>query len=135
MTYTQNKSKKILKNKNICTIYFLFRQLSLSLSSNFLFGQCHCKQSDNFFFPFISAMLLPQIFFPFYFGNATNQLQQFFFPSYFDNAIATFFFFFGEMICAHHFFNIFTTNLKWQVVTNCYYWIKKVILVLNSNLN
>ena len=31
--------------------------------------------------------------------------------------------------------NIFTTNLKWQVVTSCYCWGKKVILVLNSNLN
>ena len=27
-----------------------------------------------------------------------------------------FFFFFWEMICAHNFYNIFTTNFKWQVV-------------------
>ena len=57
MTYTQNKSKKIQKNKNICTIYFLFRQLSLSLSSNFLFGL------QQFFVPPISAMPLPPFFF------------------------------------------------------------------------
>ena len=31
--------------------------------------------------------------------------------------------------------NIFTTNPKWQVVTNCYCWGKNVILVINSNLN
>ena len=34
-----------------------------------------------------------------------------------------------------HFYNIFTTNPKWQVVTSCYCWGKKVILVLDSNLN
>ena len=39
------------------------------------------------------------------------------------------------MICAHHFYNIFTTNPKWQVVTSCYCGGKKVILVLVSNLN
>ena len=31
--------------------------------------------------------------------------------------------------------NIFTTNPKWQVVTSCYCWGKKVILVSGSNLN
>ena len=31
--------------------------------------------------------------------------------------------------------NIFTTNPKWQVVTGCYCFGKKVILVLVSNLN
>ena len=40
-----------------------------------------------------------------------------------------------EMICLQQFYNIFTTNLKWQVVIGCYYWVKKVISVLNSNLN
>ena len=40
-----------------------------------------------------------------------------------------------EMICLQQFYNIFTTTPKWQVVTSCYYWVKKVILVLNSNLN
>ena len=40
-----------------------------------------------------------------------------------------------EMICLQHFYNIFTTNPKWQVVTNCYCWGKKVILVLVSNFN
>ena len=34
-----------------------------------------------------------------------------------------------------HFYNIFTTNPKWQVVTSCYCWGKKVISVLDSNLN
>ena len=34
-----------------------------------------------------------------------------------------------------HVYNIFTTNPKWQVVTGCYCWSKKVILVLVSNLN
>ena len=32
-------------------------------------------------------------------------------PSYFH-----FFFFFKEKICAHNFYNISTTNFKWQVV-------------------
>ena len=40
-----------------------------------------------------------------------------------------------EMICLQQFYNIFTTNLKWQIVTGCYCWVKKVISVLNSNLN
>ena len=40
-----------------------------------------------------------------------------------------------EMICLQHFYNIFTTNPKWQVVTSCYCWGKKVILMLVSNLN
>ena len=35
-----------------------------------------------------------------------------------------------EMICLQHFYNIFTTNLKWQVVTSCYCWDKKAILAL-----
>ena len=43
--------------------------------------------------------------------------------------------FFLEMIRLQYFHNIFTTNLKWQVVTDYYYWGKKVILVLDSNLN
>ena len=33
------------------------------------------------------------------------------------------------MICPQHFHNIFTTNPKWQVTTDCYCWGKKVILV------
>ena len=40
-----------------------------------------------------------------------------------------------EMICLQHFYNIFTTNPKWQVITSCYGWGKQVILVLVSNLN
>ena len=32
-------------------------------------------------------------------------------------------------------YNIFKTNLKWQVVSDCYYWNKKVISVVGSNLN
>ena len=40
-----------------------------------------------------------------------------------------------EMICLQQFYNIFTTNPKWQFVTSYYYWVKKVISVLNSNLN
>ena len=34
-----------------------------------------------------------------------------------------------EMICLQQFYNIFTTNLKWQVIIGCYYWVKKVISV------
>ena len=34
-----------------------------------------------------------------------------------------------EMICLQQFYNIFITNLKWQVVASCYCWVKKVILV------
>ena len=40
-----------------------------------------------------------------------------------------------KMICLQQFYNIFTTNPKWQVVTGCYCWVKKVISMLNSNLN
>ena len=40
-----------------------------------------------------------------------------------------------EVLCPQYFYNIFTTNPKWQVVTGCYYFGKKVILVLDSNLN
>ena len=40
-----------------------------------------------------------------------------------------------EMICLQHFYNIFTTNLKWQVVIGYYCQGKKVILGLVSNLN
>ena len=43
--------------------------------------------------------------------------------------------FFLEMIRSQYFHNIFTTNPKWKVVTDYYYWGKKVILVLDSNLN
>ena len=32
-------------------------------------------------------------------------------------------------------YNNFITNPEWQVVTNYYYWIKKLILILNLNLN
>ena len=84
-----------------------------------------------FFLPFLAMALpqLPQIFFP-YFGNdiATNQLQQFFFSSIstmpLPKILLTIFFFL-EMICTHNFYNIFTTNFKWQVV----------IFGLKSNLN
>ena len=144
--HTKQVKKKQLKNKNICTIYiyfFLFRQLSLSPPISYfsnaivknqtiffffflLFRQCHCHKpiATNFFPPPISAMPSPQIhstkFFPLYFGNAitTNQLPLFFF--------------FLEKWYVH---TIFTTNSKWKVVTSCYCWIKKVISVLNSNLN
>ena len=82
MTYTQNRSKKLLKNRNMCTTFFKkkFLSLSLSLSSNFLFWQYYCQKSNNLFFFFLlfrqchchkpitiiffpptSAMPLPQI--------------------------------------------------------------------------
>ena len=77
----KTSQKKLLKNKNKYTIFFLFKQFSLSLSSNFLFRQCHCQKSNNFLFlfPSISAMSLPQ----------TNCNKFFFLPSYFCNAITT----------------------------------------------
>ena len=40
-----------------------------------------------------------------------------------------------KMICPQHFHNIFITDPKWKVVTSYYCWGKKVILVLDSNLN
>ena len=40
-----------------------------------------------------------------------------------------------EMICLQQFYNIFTTNPKWQVVTGCYCWVEKLISVSNSYLN
>ena len=39
------------------------------------------------------------------------------------------------MIYQQHFHNIYTTDLKCQVVTDCYCWGKKVNSVLGSNLN
>ena len=98
MTFTQNRSKKLLKNKNMCTIYiFLFTQLSLSLSlsppiSHFsnaiaknqtiffffflLFWQCHYHKpiATNFFFSLLFRQchcnkFIPPIFFSLYFGN------------------------------------------------------------------
>ena len=35
-----------------------------------------------------------------------------------------------EMICLQHFFNIFTINFKWYIITCCYYLNKKIILTL-----
>ena len=80
MTYTQNRSKKLWKNKNMCPLYiYIYSNSTLSLLQ----------------FP-ILAMPLPKIkqiffFFSSYFDNAiaTNQLQHFFSSFYFDNAIAT----------------------------------------------
>ena len=39
------------------------------------------------------------------------------------------------MIYLQYFHNIFTTNPKWQVVTDCYCWGKKVISMIGLNLN
>ena len=128
----KTSQKKLLKNKNICTIYiyiYIFRQLSLSLLQ-FPISEMPLPKIKQFFFSFSS-----------YFGNAiaTNPFHKFFFPFILAMPLPQinchFFFFFWEMICAHHFYNIFTTNPKWQVVTSCYCWIKKVISVLNSNFN
>ena len=49
--------------------------------------------------------------------------------------LALFLPYYKEMICLQHFYNIFITNPKCQVVISCYCWSKKVILVLISNLN
>ena len=40
-----------------------------------------------------------------------------------------------EMLCPQHFHNTFTTNLKWQFVTGCYWWDKNVNLMIDSNYN
>ena len=72
------------------------------------------KTICHIFFPSISAMLLPL----FFFSPSISALQIFL-----------------EMIRTQYFYNFFTKNSKWQVVTDCYYWDKKVILVLGSNLN
>ena len=37
-----------------------------------------------------------------------------------------------EMIYLQYFYNIFTTNYKWQVVTGCYCWDQKVILLFRN---
>ena len=42
---------------------------------------------------------------------------------------------FGKNNMSTIFYNIFTTNSKWQIVIDCYCWDKNVILVLGSNLN
>ena len=108
MTYTQNKSKKLWKNKNMCHLYiyiyiysnsapsllqFPISAMPLPKSNNIffiflIFRQCHChKPIATIFFSsyFDNAIATNSFlqFFPLYFGNAiaTNQLQQFFFPS------------------------------------------------------
>ena len=58
-----------------------------------------------------------------------KQFAIFFFPSISASQ------FLLEMIRPQHFYNFFTTNPKWQDVTDYYYWGKKIILVLGSNLN
>ena len=66
MTYTQNRSKKLLKNRNMCTTFFKKKFLSLSLSPPIsYFGNTIAKNQIIYFS------------FSFYFGNAiaTNQLQ------------------------------------------------------------
>ena len=40
-----------------------------------------------------------------------------------------------EILCPQYFYNIFTTNYRWQVVTGYYCWGKKVMSVIGSNLN
>ena len=120
--HTKQVKKKQLKNKNICTIYiYIFFYLDSSLSLlQFPISAMPLSKIKQFFFSFSS-----------YFGNAivTNQLQQIFFPllfrqchrhkfipqNFFPFILAMplpqinchFFFFFGEMICAHHFYNKF----------------------------
>ena len=98
------------------------------------FQQCHCQKSNNFFSSTISVMPLLQIncnnFFISYFDNAIVTIFFFcivsamslpqthcnkFFSLLFrqchcHKSIATFFFL--EMICTHHFCNIFTINSK-----------------------
>ena len=125
-------------------IYIFYLDSSLSLLQ-FPISAMPLSKIKQFFFSFSS-----------YFGNAivTNQLQQIFFPllfrqchhhkfipqNFFPFILAMplpqinchFFFFFFEKWYVH---TIFTTNSKWKVVTSCYCWIKKVISVLNSNLN
>ena len=71
-----------------------------------------------------------------------NNLPLFFFFALFRQCLCHFSFssisaqkLFLEMIRSQYFHNFFTINFKWQVVTNYYYWGKKVILVLGSNLN
>ena len=141
----------------MCTFFYIQTSLSLFLSSisamplpqincHFFFPsiwamplpQTNC---NSFFPPPILAMPLPQIhchiFFPLFRQcHCHKPIATIFFPSYFGNAIATNpfhkFFFFFEKWYVH---TIFTTNPKWQVVTGYYCWIKKVISVLNSNLN
>ena len=61
-------------------------------------------------------------------GNFVQNIARHF-PPYFHPKLE------WKMICLQQFYNIFTTNLKWQVVIGCYCWVKKVISVLNSNLN
>ena len=112
----------VLESIIICLGYSFFFLRQLFLLSNF--RQINC---NNFLSPSISAMSLPQI-------HSHNFFFLLFRQYYCHKSIATFFSFW-EIICSHHFYNIFITNPKWQVVTGCYCWIKKVISVLNSNLN
>ena len=89
----------------------------------------------------ISAMALPQtncnIFFSSYFSNATvtSQLQHFFFPPILAMPLpqihSTIFFFLGEMMCTQFLQQILSNKLLLVVIVG----LKKVISVLNSNLN
>ena len=92
----KTSQKKLLKNKNMCTVFFFLFNNSLSppifgksiatIFFPFYFGSAIATNPfPQFFFPSISAMPLPTTnpfsqFFPLYFGNAiaTNQLLLFF---------------------------------------------------------
>ena len=71
--------KKLLKNKNMCTVFFFLFNNSLSPP---IFG----KSIATVFFPFYFGNSIATIFFSFFFGNAIATI---FFPLYFSNAIAT----------------------------------------------
>ena len=73
----------------------------LSVESNKV---CHL-----FFLPPISAMALPQT-------NCKKKFSPRISAMPLPQFHSTFFFFFKEMISAHNFYNIFTTNFKWQVI-------------------
>ena len=146
MTYTQNKSKKLWKNKNMCPLYiyiysnsapsllqFPISAMPLPKSNNIfflflLFRQCHCHKpiATIFFFLLFRQChchkFIPTIFSPSISAMPLPQTNcnNFFFPPISampsPQIHSTFFFFFWEMIYAHKFYNIFITNPKWQVV-------------------
>ena len=98
MTYTQNGSKKLLKNRNMCTtLFFFFFNFSLSPPISY-FGNTIAKNQIIFFlFPSISAMLLPQTNYNNFFSLLLQQCHChkfiptifFFFLFYFNNDIVT----------------------------------------------
>ena len=133
--HTHKTNQKNYWRIRICVLHFFFySDSSLFLSPPIsYFGNAIAKHQTVFFpFPSISAMPLPQtncnkknFFLLFWQCHCHKFIPTIFFTLYFGIVITIAtnqwpLFFFLEMICPHHFYNIFIANSKWHVVTGCY---------------